>query len=395
MTGLGWKRNAAEVLERRRRFFGRQMLDGILASLPINLETEPQERGRPGLLRENPGLPADPGGERAWQAFEAKWPQYQEGGNRPFPCDQEILERAVIGEEARGRVEDDHLPVLYSILDAGESMVGAMFGAPVRFIHRPRGAAFSKAEALIADYAELPKARFALEGPWTRRFLGIQDHFREQAGGRFAQYPCLTMDALNFVCELRGATAAYLDIYEHPDQLRQLMEIGLDFNIRFQEAQMERTGGTDGGGYVMLGQWAPFPKAIALSVDAYVICSPATYVDFGFEYQKRLIAHFGHGLMHFHCNRTDLAAEVARLPGLDLFQFGGDTRDPVPTIDRIPEMRRAVGDMPLQLSVPLNDFVGRLKDQALEPNAWYLVTGPGLSVDEANRLMDRVRAYRA
>jgi hypothetical protein len=99
--------------------------------------------------------------------------------------------------------------------------------------------------------------------------------------------------------------------------------------------------------------------------------------------------------MHFHCNRTDLAAEVAKLPGLELFQFGGDTRDPVPTVERIPEMRRAVGDIPLQVFVELGTFVERLERRELPGNVWYLVDGPGLSVDAANRLMDRVRAYRA
>jgi hypothetical protein len=121
------------------------------------------------------------------------------------------------------------------------------------------------------------------------------------------------MDALHFACEMRGATQTYLDIYEHPDGLRQLMEIGLDFNIRFQEAQMERIGGFGNGCFVWLGDWVPFPRAVSLSVDAYVVCSPECYARLGFEYQSRLIRHFGHGLLHFHCNRADLAAVAAKL----------------------------------------------------------------------------------
>ncbi len=50
MPGLEWKRNRDEILERRRRFFGRAMQDGILATLPVGVEAE-----------------AD------WQAFERKW----------------------------------------------------------------------------------------------------------------------------------------------------------------------------------------------------------------------------------------------------------------------------------------------------------------------------------
>lgn len=372
MTGLSWKRNLEETLERRRRFFNRQMLDGILVTLPVRLDTE-----------------------AAWSGFEQKWGRYEEGQARPFPSNEETFERSAIGLEQRGQVEDDWLPVVYSTLDAGESMVGAMFGKPVRFIHRQRNAAFSKAETALRDYSGLDSLSFSLEGQWTRRFLSIQDHFERHADGRFAQHPCLTIDALNFAVELRQATRAYLDLYEHPDQLRALMELGLDFNIRFQQAQMQRIPGYAGGCFVWLGGWVPLPSAMSLSVDAYVICSVRHYVEFGFEYQRRLIQHFGCGLMHFHCNRTDLAAEVAKLPGLALFQYGGDTRDPVPEIDRLPEMRRAAAGVPLQVSCSLREFRSRLAERRLPGNVWYTIGGELLDVDEANRLAEKARAYRA
>ena len=175
MGELTWKSNLDEVLDRRRRFLRGEMPDGILATLPVRPDTE-----------------AD------WAAFERKWGRHDEGEDRPFPSNEEIWDRAVIGLEQRGRVEDDWLPVVYSILDAGESMVGAMFGQETRFIHRPRGPAFSKAEPVLEDYSRLGALSFSLRGEWTRRFLAIQDHFAERLGGRLAQHPCLTMDALNF-----------------------------------------------------------------------------------------------------------------------------------------------------------------------------------------------------
>ncbi len=372
MAGLAWKRNADAILERRRRFFTGRLRDGILASLPAALDTE---------------------GE--WRAFERKWKQVPPGAPRPFPSNEEIFDRETIGWRARAAVEDDVLPVVYSILDAGESMVSGMFGAEMQFLHRRRGPAFSTPRELLPDYAGLPRLRFSLENAWARRFLSIQEHFESASGDRLAQHPCLTMDALNFACELRGATQTYLDIYEHPAELRRLMEIGLDFNLRFQDAHRGIIAPYRGGCFAWLAGWVPFPNAAALSVDAYVICSPAVYAEFGFEYQARLIRHCGRGLMHFHCNRTDLAAEVARLPGLALFQFGGDPQDPVPEIDHLPAMRQAVGDIPIQIYCPLPVFVERLKRQALLPNVWYCVGGGPLATAEANKLMDKARAYRA
>ena len=112
-SGLGWKRDAKESLERRRRFFSGQMRDSVLAVLPVEADNE-----------------------NDWAVFEKKWGTFAEGESRLFPSNEEILERTTVGLERRGRVEDDWLPVAYSILDAGESMVGAMFGKPVRFLEK-------------------------------------------------------------------------------------------------------------------------------------------------------------------------------------------------------------------------------------------------------------------
>ena len=372
MSGLALKRNAEEAVDRRRKLLGGEMRDGILATLPVRVDTD-----------------------SAWEAFEAKWQTCETGEARPFPGNEEIFERYIIGMSKRGQVDDDWLPVVYSTLDFGESLVGGQFGSEMTCMYRPRGPGFSKAATVVTDYADLPTVSFSLDNEWTRRFLSVQDYFEAHDNGRFAQHPSLTMDALNFVVEMRGSTRAYLDLYEHPEELRALMEIGLDYNIRFQEAQMERIPRHAEGCFVWLADWAPYPRAVSFSVDAYVICSVKHYVEFGFEYQSRLAEHFGCAVMHFHCNRPDLAAEVAKLPNLRMFQYGHDSRDPLPDVDRVPDMRRAVGDVPLMVWVESTEFQERLARQRLLPNVWYCVAGDELEPDEANRLAEKVRAYRA
>ena len=364
MAGLRWKCNFEEVLERRRRFFWREMLDSILVSFNcVDVDTRDE-----------------------WNAFDRKWGKHEEGNRRPFPLNKEIFDRESIGLKKRGMVRDDWLPVSYSILDAGESMVCGMFGEDIEFMHRHHGPAISIPSHFLPDYSSLSDRQFSLHNGWTQRFLAIQEYFAKHTSDCFAQHSCLTMDAFNFACEARGATQTYMDIYEHPDELRQLMEIGLDFNIRFQEAQMDRVGAFHDGSFVWLGEWVPFERAISLSVDAYVICSTQCYVDFGFEYQSRLIRHFGHGIMHFHCNRTDLAAEVAKLPGLELFQYGGE-------IEYLPEMQAIMGEIPIMVFCPLDVFRSRLHAGTLPSNVWYHVHGEPISVEEANQLMTEVRRY--
>jgi hypothetical protein len=373
MGGLALKREADETVDRIRRFLQREMQDGILATLPVRVDAE-----------------------REWQEFRRRWhwAQYQEASPRPFPSPEEVFAREQVGLEARHQATDDALPVVYSILDAGESMVRGLFGQEMRFYHR-EGAAYSDADLPLPDYARLAQVHWSLGNTWAQRFLDIQRHFRDRLEDRFAQHACLTMDALNFACEMRGATQAYADLYEHPEALRQLLEIGLDFNVEFQEAQQQLCGGYAEGSFCWISGWTPFPRAISLSVDAYTVCLPRTYVEFGFDYQRRLIEHFGHGLMHFHCNRLDLAREVVKLPGLELLQFGGDPHDPVPSHEYLPSMRALADDLPMQVWCPLPAFLAGLDQHTLLPNVWYTTGGDSVSVDEANRIMEAVRAYRA
>ena len=92
------------------------MQDAILCTLPVGLDCEHQ-----------------------WQQFEWRWGTYAEGEQRPFPSNEEILDRLVIGLEERGKAEDEWLPVLYSTLDGGEGIAGALMGArDIRFLHRRR-----------------------------------------------------------------------------------------------------------------------------------------------------------------------------------------------------------------------------------------------------------------
>jgi len=99
VAGLKWKCNFEEVLERRRRFFGREMQDSILVSFNcVDVDTRDE-----------------------WDAFDRKWGKHEAGDSRPFPANEEIFDRESIGMEKRGSVRDDWLPVSYSTLDGGET----------------------------------------------------------------------------------------------------------------------------------------------------------------------------------------------------------------------------------------------------------------------------------
>ena len=60
MAGMKWKHNFEKILERRQRFFRREMQDGILVSLYcIGVDTQDE-----------------------WDAFDRKWGKYKEAEYR-------------------------------------------------------------------------------------------------------------------------------------------------------------------------------------------------------------------------------------------------------------------------------------------------------------------------
>ena len=112
----------------------------------------------------------------------------------------------------------------------------------------------------------------------------------------------------------------------------------------------------------------------------------------GREPAERILGHFDGGVIHLHGNGRHLFEAAITLKGLKAVLLLDDTGFP-PAIDELPRLRDRGGDMPLSCFVPHDDFVERLNQHALPGGVMYQVTGvPDAST--ANRLMEKVRAYR-
>jgi len=83
---------------------------------------------------------------------------------------------------------------------------------------------------------------------------------------------------------------------------------------------------------------------------------------------------------------------VCTLPKL-LAIFLGDDRGYPPAVDELPRLQKISKDLPLVVQVTWDRFQEKLVRHELPGRVLYHVTDcPG--IDEANRLMEKVRAYR-
>ena len=352
-----------QVLERNRRFYRRQLGDGILfrASLPSS------------------GSPWD---DEDWGERECLCLTDMEG----------IIERIRQALRASQEVEDDSIPVGYPTVHFGESVYSAILGGEIKFVGN-RLHTCSGAQPLLHDWSDLEKLRLDAENPWALVFLDSLRRAVQLACGDFLIVPFITIDALNLAVELRGTTQAYLDLHESPQELRRLMAFGVELNVWFYQLQQEVIRD-----YNLAALGDPLALALTLptlSIDAYDICHESAYRDFGLEFHQALIKRLEGGHMHTHgTGLFRLLPYVVKLRGLTSLQLGGDlySGETIPMLEHLPELRRLTADIPLFVSLTQEEFELGLRERILPGGASYSVLCPDVAT--ANDLAAQAREYR-
>ena len=121
--------------------------------------------------------------------------------------------------------------------------------------------------------------------------------------------------------------------------------------------------------------------------------SVAYFERWGREPAERILAAFDGGVIHIHGNGRHLLAAAATLKGLKAILLLDDRGFP-PAFDVLGELKPRVGDLPVAVSADYARFVERLERRELPGGVLYQVRNVP-DVAAANRLMERVRAYRA
>jgi hypothetical protein len=352
---LLYKPNLEQAVERHRLLWTRRFGQGILAT--IEAERAPLGQLASTVARFAPDL----------EAMMAVW--------------EERLAR-------RRQLLDDSFPV--SRVSYGSNAFGGYLGADVVF---SEGGGWS--HPLLEEWSALGDLGYDENNEWIRLQEETCRFFAERAAGRFAVCETEVIDALNLADLLRGTDRALLDIYDHPTELRQLMALGVTFNAQLIEMQRRLLGPSVhyGGGVFSLHYiWLP-GEAIWLSVDAYGMCRPRVFAEFGREYVQQLVDHFGGGWLHLHANALHLlpeALKLKRLLGISICEDPGQARP----FERLDEIRAITGDMPLEVWCHKDELLRGMRSGTLAGGILYRVDEVQ-TVEEGNTLMEEIRAYRA
>ena len=116
------------------------------------------------------------------------------------------------------------------------------------------------------------------------------------------------------------------------------------------------------------------------------------YEQCGEQNVQRIFDHFDGGVLHIHSNGRHLLNAVSRLKGLKAILML-DEKDNPPAFEVLPEIKKEVGDVPLVVSVNEDVFEQQLRKNTLPGGVFYWVKSTK-SVEDVNRIMEKVRKYR-
>jgi hypothetical protein len=352
----GWER-----LERLRGLYEKRLQDRILACMEIPT-----------------------------QALRRFAERYREG---PTEC-PDLEERVAFWDglwAERATVLDDSVAAAYlSELDQG--LYGGIVGGEVRFMAHPdNGWISSMVPPIFKDWSELEKLSIDPSCSVYQFYLRELRCFREAAGGKFGISHFILIDSLNFVFELFGGTRTYLELLDHPDYVRQAVDFAYQLNLDVQKTFFTEIPLLEGGTCSNMVQWIP-GQIISESVDPFHMTNVGYFERWGREPVERIFAAFDGGVLHIHGNGRHLLEAVSSLRGLKAI-FLGDDKDIPTAFSVLAELERRTADLPLVVQAHFPDFVAALNGHRLPGGVLYKV----LDVpdrDTANRVMDRVRAYR-
>ena len=362
MSQVSYKPTAPAVFERLSKLFSRQAPDQIFArceiaspSLAVFANTQP--------------------------AGECDYPD---------PAERIAFWDAMLAEKTA--VEDDEIPSVY-LTEMDQGLYAGLVDAEVRFLSDPdTGWISSMAVPLLEDWNGFERLAVPESHPWITRYLDQLNIFVEQAAGKFGVSHFIVIDGLNFLFELFGATRTYLSLRLEPELVEKAVELAFDLACFVQDRFFEGAPLVEGGTCSNMMSWIPGGRIVSESVDPFHMTSVEDFEQWGRGPVERMFARYDGGVVHIHANGRHLVECVASLKGLRGITFFNDLGFE-PSFDLVGEFRQRAGDVPIRVDAPYEAFCERLEKNDLPGGVLYNVCGVP-DADAANRLMERVRAYR-
>ena len=371
------KHNAEQALDRLFEFYNRRMQDRILARLGVSV---------PQPVVEDPveeSEPQDPEANVVKERDLLSW-------KRPQAMFEQL--RASARSVAFLENDDD------SIVPSDSPAVGfaggletAMLGGKAKCFGTLYHTYGVPEEPLIKNYDEFDWKLPSEDNIWLQRFLDSFRYMVEYANGEFAVDYVTAHVGMNLAVQLRGAEQAYLDMYDHPDELHRLMEWSYELNKYLYDRTMDILKPYNDSlyGEHPMKKYSSIPF---MSVDTYSPCAPGALSKWGLEQLSRFSTYVGGSHFHIHENGRQVIEEFVKIKDVLNCEFS-DAAGYTRSFDIRWDIRRRMQDVPITMSCTRDEFIQGLRQRDLPGNTLYLSYGG--TIQETREIMKMVRDYRS
>ena len=243
----------------------------------------------------------------------------------------------------------------------------AIMGCPIRV--SPQSSSMWSEPALDENWYKDFKPRKPNDR-WRRKLLEFAD-FLSANSGAYLTANTLMRGPSDMVDGFIGEQNLCIGIYEHPDEIHELMMMCAQVFIDAARAQLDRTQPFHDGYCNLFGIWAP-GRSIRTQDDASALVSPAHYEEFLLPPQERIASEFEYSTIHLHSNSLHVVDEVlnstisAVQVSMDPQPYGPTAIELLPTFVRMQEKKPILIEGPMMQS-ELDELLN-----TLSPNGLYI-----------------------
>ena len=371
------KHNAEQALDRLFEFYNRRMQDRILARLGVSA---------PQPVVEDPveeSEPQDPEADVVKERDPVSWkrPHLRVEGARFSARSAALLEND----------DDSIFASCWPALGFEGALETAMLGGKTKRVGTLYHTYGVPVEPVIKSYDEFDWKLPSEDNIWLQHFLDSFRYVVENVDGDFAVNYVTVYDGMNLAVQLRGSEQAYLDMYDHPDELHRLMEWGYEFNKYLYDKAMAIIKPYNDSLY---GEhpMKKYSSTVSMSVDAYSLCAPGALSKWGLDQLSRFSTYVGGGDFHIHENGRQVIEDFVKIKDVVNCYFSDGAGYPR-TFDMRWDIRRRMQDVPMSIACSKDELIQGLRQRDLPGNTMYLSYGGTL--EEAREIMKMVRDYRA
>jgi len=218
----------------------------------------------------------------------------------------------------------------FNMGDTGQGVIPSMFGA--ENISNDYGPPFTEGRIiknLEEDLPRLPKKIDPFHDGWGPLCLERLKFFLEATDG---EVPCMYLDhqsPFGLAAKLIDGTQLMMEMYDHPDLVKELFKIVTDAMIDTIKAQREVACSPE----LLIGSgWQPdFYNHLTIWDDFVSVIKPEQYEEFCKEPNERLFREFGSGHLHtcgpvFPESILEVMMKTEGCDSIDLTALRGETR---------------------------------------------------------------------